>query len=452
MLIFAMSELNLSFIADVFQVALPCPDFVINKITTDSRTVQQNDVFFALSGEKFDGHDFVDEVLSHGAVCVVSRADCAEKSGCLKVDDTLQALGVLAKAWRNKNAHIPVLAITGSSGKTTVKEMTAAILRHKFGKNAVLATQGNLNNHIGLPLTLLNLRQNHRVAVLEMGMNHFGELTYLTHIANPNIALINNALNAHIGNDFNGVADIAKAKSEIYAGLNNGMAIYPFDDANKSIFQAACGTNQQRTFGIKNGDIFADNVQLHPTKSEFSLNIKGEQVTVQLPAAGYHNVLNAAAAAALCADCVSPNEIAAGLKDYKPVGSRLRMISKDLGVQIIDDTYNANPDSMKAAIDVLTAFDSPRIFVMGDMGELGTQAADFHREIGEYAKNKGIEYALFTGELSQNAADAFGENGKWFDNKNALTEYLKSLITPQTTVLIKGSRFMKMEEVVKAFE
>ena len=447
-----MSELSLSFIADVFQVALHCADFVVGKITTDSRTAQKNDVFFALLGDNFDGHDFVDEVLSRGAVCVVSRADCTGKSGCLKVVDTLAALGKLAHAWRNKNPQVSVLAITGSSGKTTVKEMSAAILRRKFGENAVLATQGNLNNHIGLPLTLLNLRKNHRVAVLEMGMNHFGELDYLTHIAKPNIALINNALNAHIGNDFNGVADIAKAKSEIYAGLNNGIAIYPFDDANKSIFQAACGNNQQRTFGIKNGDIFADNVQLYPTKSEFSLNIKEQQVTVQLPAAGLHNVLNAAAAAALCADCVTPNDIAQGLADYQPVGSRLRMINKDFGVRIIDDTYNANPDSMKAAIDVLSAFNAPRIFVMGDMGELGTQAADFHREIGEYAKNKGIEYALFTGELSKNAADAFGENGKWFDNKNALTEYLKSLICPQTTVLIKGSRFMKMEEVVKAFE
>lgn len=447
-----MSELSLSFIADVFQAALPCADFVIGKITTDSRTAQKNDVFFALLGDNFDGHDFVDEVLSRGAVCVVSRADCVGKSGCLKVADTLAALGKLAHAWRNANSQVSVLAITGSSGKTTVKEMTAAILRRKFGENAVLATQGNLNNHIGLPLTLLNLRKNHQYAVLEMGMNHFGELDYLTHIAKPDISLINNALNAHIGNDFNGVADIAKAKSEIYAGLNNGMAIYPFDDANKSIFQAACGTNPQRTFGIKNGDIFADNVQLHPTNSEFSLNIKGQSVKVQLPAAGRHNVLNAAAAAALCADCVTPNDIAQGLADYQPVGSRLRMINKDFGVRIIDDTYNANPDSMKAAIDVLAAFHSPRIFVMGDMGELGTQAIDFHREIGEYAKNKGIEYALFIGELSQNAADAFGENGKWFDNKNALTEYLKSLITPQTTVLIKGSRFMKMEEVVKAFE
>lgn len=447
-----MSELSLSFIADVFQVALPCADFVVGKITTDSRTAQKNDVFFALLGDNFDGHDFVDEVLSRGAVCVVSRADCVGKSGCLKVADTLAALGKLAQAWRNANSQVKVLAITGSSGKTTVKEMTAAILRRKFGENAVLATQGNLNNHIGLPLTLLNLRKNHQYAVLEMGMNHFGELDYLTHIAKPDIALINNALNAHIGNDFNGVADIAKAKSEIYAGLNNGMAIYPFDDANKSIFQVACGNNQQRTFGIKNGDIFADNIQLHPTKSEFSLNIKGQQLAVQLPAAGRHNVLNAAAAAALCADFVSPDEIAQGLADYQPVGSRLRMINKDFGVRLIDDTYNANPDSMKAAIDVLAAFPTPRIFVMGDMGELGTQATDFHCEIGEYAKNKGIEYALFTGELSQNAADAFGENGKWFDNKNALTEYLKSLITPQTTVLIKGSRFMKMEEVVKEFE
>ena len=447
-----MSELSLSFIADVFQAALPCADFVVGKITTDSRTAQKNDVFFALLGDNFDGHDFVDEVLSRGAVCVVSRADCVGKSGCLKVADTLAALGKLAQAWRNKNPQVSVLAITGSSGKTTVKEMSAAILRRKLGENAVLATQGNLNNHIGLPLTLLNLRKNHRVAVLEMGMNHFGELTYLTHIAKPNIALINNALNAHIGNDFNGVADIAKAKSEIYAGLNNGMAIYPFDDANKSIFQAACGNNQQRTFGIKSGDIFADAIQLHPTKSEFSLNIKGQQVAVQLPAAGRHNVLNAAAAAALCADCVTPNDIAQGLADYQPVGSRLRMINKDFGVRIIDDTYNANPDSMKAAIDVLSAFNAPRIFVMGDMGELGTQAADFHAEIGKYAKEKSIEYASFTGELSKNAADAFGENGKWFDHKNALIEYLKSLIQPQTTILVKGSRFMKMEEVVKEFE
>ena len=447
-----MSELTLSFVADVFQVSTPCPDFVVNQITTDSRTAQKNDVFFALLGDNFDGHDFVDEVLAKGAVCVVSRADCIEKSGCLKVDDTLAALGKLAHAWRNKNPQATVLAITGSSGKTTVKEMTAAILRRKFGNNAVLATLGNLNNHIGLPLTLLRLRKNHQYAVLEMGMNHFGELTYLTHIANPNIALINNALNAHIGNDFNGVADIAKAKSEIYAGLNKGIAIYPNNDTNKTIFQAACGENQQRTFGIQNGDIAADNIQLHPTECEFTLNIKGISVAVKLPAAGRHNVLNAAAAAALCADCVSPDDIAAGLKDYKPVGSRLRMISTDSGVRVIDDTYNANPDSMKAAIDVLAAFNAPRIFVMGDMGELGEQAADFHREIGKYAQDKGIEYALFTGELSQNAADAFGENGKWFENKNALTEYLKSLIKPQTTVLIKGSRFMKMEEVVKTFE
>ena len=447
-----MSELTLSFVADVFQVSTPCPDFVVNQITTDSRTVQKNDVFFALLGDNFDGHDFVDEVLAKGAVCVVSRADCVGKVGCLKVDDTLAALGKLAHAWRNKNPQVTVLAITGSSGKTTVKEMTAAILRRKFGNDAVLATLGNLNNHIGLPLTLLRLRHNHQYAVLEMGMNHFGELTYLTHIANPNIALINNALNAHIGNDFNGVADIAKAKSEIYAGLNKGIAIYPNNDTNKTIFQAACGENQQRTFGIQNGDITADNIQLHPTECEFTLNIKGISVAVKLPAAGRHNVLNAAAAAALCADCVSPDDIAAGLKDYKPVGSRLRMISTDLGVRVIDDTYNANPDSMKAAIDVLAAFNAPRILVMGDMGELGEQAADFHREIGKYAQEKGIEYALFTGELSQNAAEAFGENGKWFENKNALTEYLKSLIKPQTTVLIKGSRFMKMEEVVKTFE
>lgn len=446
-----MSELTLSFIAKTFQLACSLPDFTVGKITTDSRNVEKNDVFFALSGEKFDGHDFVDEVLAKGAVCIVSR--CVHKTGTLKVVDTLQALAQLAKAWRKANPNTKVLAITGSSGKTTLKEMTAAILRKTFGENAVLYTKGNLNNHIGLPLTLLGLRNHHQFAVLEMGMNHFGELAFLSDIAQANIALINNALNAHIGNGFDGVGDIAKAKSEIYTGLqNDGIAIFPANNVHQNIFQAACLNHAQRTFGIENGDIFSDNIRLLPTQSYFDLHMPHQTVAVSLPAAGRHNVLNATAAAALCADFATAEQIAAGLADYQPVGSRLKMFQAACGTQIIDDTYNANPDSMKAAIDVLSAFPAPRILVMGDMGELGEKSAEFHAEVGRYAQQKNIEKALFIGEFSQNAAAAFGNNAQWFAHKSDLTNHLKTLLTPQTCVLVKGSRFMEMEKIVQAIE
>ncbi|MDO5685916.1 MAG: UDP-N-acetylmuramoyl-tripeptide--D-alanyl-D-alanine ligase [Neisseria sp.] len=446
-----MPTLDLNFIAQTFQAALNRPNAPVSRIVTDSRDIQAGDVFFALKGERFDAHDFVDEVLRRGALlCVVSREDCAHKAGCLKVADTERALGKLAQAWRMA-LQPTVLAITGSSGKTTLKEMTAAVLRHAFGAEAVLATQGNLNNHIGLPLTLLRLRAAHRFAVVEAGMNHAGELAYLTAIARPNTALINNALHAHIGCGFDGVADIARAKSELYQGLaDDGLAIFPCEDAHAAIFQAASSNRRQRTFGIERGDVHAEQIVLHPTAVDFDLVIGAERARVKLPAPGRHNVHNALAAAALCMDFLGAAQIAAGLRDYRPSGSRLKMVQAACGARVIDDSYNANPDSMKAAVDVLAAFDAPRVLVMGDMGELGAAAADLHRQIGVYAREKSIEYGFFLGEQAALAAAAFGEKGQHFTDKTALTKALQTLIDSDSAILVKGSRFMKMEEVVQA--
>ena len=264
-----MKPLDLNFICQTLGLSMPSENQPVSRIVTDSRDVQEGDVFFALAGERFDAHDFVEDVLAAGATAVlVSHEDCAALKGALKVDDTLAALQKLAKAWR-ENVNPFVFGITGSSGKTTVKEMLAGVLRHRFGDEAVLATAGNFNNHIGLPLTLLKLNEKHRYAVIEMGMNHFGELSLLTRIASPNVALVNNALRAHVGCGFDGVGDIAKAKSEIYEGLlSDGIALIPCEDANIATFEAATAQLNAQTFGVASGDIHAENIELKPLSCE----------------------------------------------------------------------------------------------------------------------------------------------------------------------------------------
>lgn len=446
-----MNILDLNWIHHTFQAALNCPNRPVAHVVIDSRDIQAGDVFFAIQGERFDGHDYVDAALAKGALlAITSRADCVGKEGCLNVDNTEHALGQLAKAWRMR-LNPMVLGITGSSGKTTVKEMVAAILRRAFGAQAVLATAGNLNNHLGLPLTLLKLKPEHRFAVVEMGMNHAGELAYLSNLAKPDKALINNVLHAHIGCGFDSLADIARAKSEIYSGLpENGLAVYPADNEYQPIFQAAAQSCSIRTFGIGQGDVDAEKIVLEPTCSCFYLHLPQSAVEVHLPCAGHHNIHNALAAAALLADVVDAEDIARGLADYQTVGSRLRMLQAACGARLIDDSYNANPDSMKAALEVLAGFDAPRCFVMGEMGELGKHAPQLHWQVGEYARELGIEDALFVGEHAIQAAHAFGEKGQYFANKTDLIQCLKKIITKQHTVLIKGSRFMKMEEVLDA--
>lgn len=447
-----MKKLTLNFIAQTLNLPQPQSDQIINRVVTDSRQAEQGDLFVALVGENHDAHDFVPQVLAKGAWALVLRKDCAGLSGCLKVENTLIALQKMAAAWR-KHINPFVFGITGSSGKTTVKEMLASILRCRFGDDAVLATAGNFNNHIGLPLTLLNLRENHRFAVIEMGMNHFGELAELTQIAKPDIALVNNAMRAHIGCGFNGVDDIARAKSEIYQGLSeNGVAILPAEDINLPIFQAACVDLPQKTFGLNVGDIHAENIVLKALNSGFDLVYHNERVAVVLPVAGKHNIANACAAASLAIHAdMNLGEIAEGLAQFSNIKGRLQVKRGKNNSTILDDTYNANPDSMKAALDVLAQMPAPRIFVMGDMGELGeNEAPSMHAEIGAYAQGLGIEAAYFVGNDSAAAAEKFGERGLWFADKEPLILVMQPELPQGASVLVKGSRFMKMEEVVEA--
>lgn len=455
-----MKPLDLNFICQALNLPMPSESKPVSRIVTDSRDIRVGDVFFALAGERFDAHDFVEDVLAAGAAAVVvSREDCAALKGALKVDDTLAALQTLAKAWRD-NVNPFVFGITGSGGKTTVKEMLAAVLRRRFGDDAVLATAGNFNNHIGLPLTLLKLNEKHRYAVIEMGMNHFGELAVLTQIAKPDAALVNNAMRAHVGCGFDGVGDIAKAKSEIYQGLcSDGIALIPQEDANMAVFKTATlNLNTRtfnlntRTFGIDSGDVHAENIVLKPLSCEFDLVCGDECAAVVLPVPGRHNVHNAAAAAALAlAAGLSLNDVSEGLQGFSNIKGRLNVKSGIKGATLIDDTYNANPDSMKAAIDVLARMPAPRIFVMGDMGELGdNEAAAMHAEVGAYARDQGIEAAYFVGDNSVEAAEKFGADGLWFAAKDPLIQVLSHDLPERATVLVKGSRFMQMEEVAEA--
>ncbi|PSJ80381.1 UDP-N-acetylmuramoyl-tripeptide--D-alanyl-D-alanine ligase [Neisseria iguanae] len=448
-----MKPLDLHFICQALNLPMPSENQLVQRIVTDSRDIQSGDVFFALAGEHFDAHDFVGDVLECGAAAaVVSRENCAWPEGVLKVEDTLAALQTLAKAWRD-NVDPFVFGVTGSSGKTTVKEMLAGVLRRQFGDEAVLATAGNFNNHIGLPLTLLKLNENHRYAVIEMGMNHFDELSMLTQIARPDTALVNNALRAHVGCGFDGVGDIAKAKSEIYQGLaSDGLALVPCEDANIDTFKAATNHLKTQTFGVQSGDVHAENIVLNPLSCEFDLVCGGERAAVVLPVPGRHNVSNACAAAALAqAAGLGLQQISDGLKNFSNIKGRLQIKPGMKGATIIDDTYNANPDSMKAAIDVLAALPVPRVFVMGDMGELGEdEAAVMHAEVGAYARDKGIEFAYFVGDDSVEAAETFGADGLWFAAKDPLVQVMRHDLPENAHVLVKGSRFMKMEEVVEA--
>lgn len=421
-------------------------------VGTDSRAIKKGQLFVALKGENFDGHEYAAQSLEQGAAAVlVSKA--SNVSTAVVVKDTRLALGDLAAHWRAK-FDMPVIAITGSNGKTTVKEMLAAILKVATGDDAsVLATQGNLNNDIGLPMTMLNLGKQHRYAVLEMGMNHTGELSYLTNLAKPNIALVNNAGTAHIG-ELGSVEAIANAKGEIFEGLaDSGTAIINADDVFADLWKQLASKHQQITFGLKvKADVTAK-YQLHAASSDVELIVPNGTVKFLLPAPGLHNVSNAlAAASAALALNVSLEKIATGLSNFVGVKGRLQTKQGFAGAKVIDDTYNANPMSMKAAIDVIKASAGQRIFVMGDMAELGAGAASMHAEIGAYAKTVGIEKFYALGELTKNAVTAFGANAMHFETVEALAESLKGMMNAETTVLVKGSRSMRMERVVDAIQ
>ncbi len=428
------------------------PDVVFCCVGTDSRSIKKGQLFVALKGENFDAHEYAAQSLEQGASSVlVSKA--SNVSPALVVKDTRLALGDLAAYWRSK-FEIPVVAITGSNGKTTVKEMLAAILKVAAGNDeSVLATQGNLNNDIGLPMTMLNLDKQHRYAVLEMGMNHTGELSYLTGLAKPSIALVNNAGTAHIG-ELGSLEAIANAKGEIFEGLvDGGTAVINADDVFAGLWKSLASNHHQVTFGLKAKADVTARYELHEASSAVELITPKGTANFSLPAPGVHNVSNAlAAASAALALNVSLEKIATGLSQFAGVKCRLQVKQGFAGAKVIDDTYNANPMSMKAAIDVLKASAGERVFVMGDMAELGADAASMHAEIGAYAKTAGIEKFFALGALTKNAVIAFGENAAHFETLDTLVESLKSMMNAQATLLVKGSRSMRMERVVDAIQ
>ncbi|MHB1676002.1 MAG: UDP-N-acetylmuramoyl-tripeptide--D-alanyl-D-alanine ligase [Sulfuriferula sp.] len=421
------------------------------RVSTDSRKIQAGDLFIALRGENYDGHQYAQAALKAGAAAVlVDSAGASAGNPAIIVSDTRLALGLLAAYWRQQ-MPARIIGITGSSGKTTVKEMLAAILRTAAGDEAVLATPGNLNNDIGMPLTLLSLNAAHQYGVIEMGMNHSGELAYLSRLACPDVVLINNAGAAHLGM-LGSMEAIARAKGEILTGCaQTGIAIINADDEYAPLWRELAANKSVLEFGV---DASVAAVRATYTAqaaySDMRINLAGTETVLRLPVPGKHNVMNAlAAATAAWALGISAEAIATGLQRFTGIYGRLQYKRGRNGALLIDDSYNANPDSMRAAIQVLAALQGMRLLVLGDMGELGDDAGTAHAEIGAFAKSSGIEGLYTFGELSRQAAAAFGDEAQHFDDMAKLEAALLPRLTTGVTVLVKGSRFMRMERVVE---
>lgn len=445
--------MRLSDIAQAVQGELRGADVQVTSVGTDTRDITPQQLFLAIKGERFDGNQFAAEALAQGAVAVLISDHQSTASPAVLVADTRIALGQLAAYWRNQ-LSAPVAAVTGSNGKTTTKEMLHAILAAAVGDaNCIHATYGNLNNDIGLPLTLLKARAQHQYLVLEMGMNHLGEIDYLTHIAKPNVAVINNAGIAHIG-ELGSRENIALAKGEIFAGLaDDGIAVINADDAFADYWRALNTKRKVLTFGLKApADVMASYAE-GVSDMQVRLTTPNGTVDFALPVLGVHNLYNAlAASTAALALGIANASIAQGLSQFAGVKGRLQHKVGFNGATLIDDTYNANPDSMKAAIDVLSKLQGTTLMVMGDMGELGADAAAMHAEIGRYAKANGIAQLMTLGELSAGAAQAFGAHAQHFTDLDSLVAAVKLHMQVGVTVLVKGSRFMRMERVVDALQ
>lgn len=423
----------------------------IPSVVIDSRQIAPGCLFVAIPGERFDGHQFVSDAGRAGAAAaLVSRVTPGSNVPQIVVDDTRSAMQSMARAWRNQ-FHIPVIAVTGSNGKTTTKEMIASILAAWVGKDRLLATQGNLNNDLGVPLTVLRLRSCHRAAVIELGMNHPGEIEQLARIAQPTVGLVLNAQREH--QEFmQSVEAVALENGQVLAGLpQNGVAVY-MDQPPYTTLWAGLSQHVEShwTFGADGrSTVYALDIDVKPDGSQFCLCSPEGHRVVRLQVPGLHNVTNslASAACALAAGA-SIEHVVAGLESFQAVKGRMQLHRLQDGRLLIDDTYNANPDSVRAAIDVLRALDSPRALVLGDMGEVGDEGPLMHQEIGRYARDHGVEYLLTLGTASRLAAQAFGDKARSFDGVEALVDYLGTLNARCT--LVKGSRFMQLERVVKA--
>jgi len=437
------------------------PDVRFNAVSSDSRTIVAGDLFVALKGENFDGSDFIEGAAQSGAVAALldeaqgarykaQGVNLAPVSLLLVPCSSHIALGRLAAHWRAQFT-IPVVAVTGSNGKTTVKEMLAAILRVAAGgADAVLATKGNLNNDIGMPLTLLKLRATHRFAVIEMGMNHAGEIDYLTRLAQPDVTIINNASGAHLAG-LGSVEAVARAKGEIFSGLPaNGIAVINADDEFAPLWREQAGNHTTIEFALERAVAVHAQWQVQGYGARIEVDTPQGSFNAGLQVPGAHNVRNAlAATAAAVALHIPLSAIAAGLENFSGVGGRLQRKPALHGAVLIDDTYNANPASLRSAIKVLMQAAGKTILVLGDMGELGSDAARLHGEIGAEARDMGVDELLALGELSIHAVREFGAGAQHFERIEDLLAVLDKDLNADSTVLVKGSRFMKMERVVR---
>jgi UDP-N-acetylmuramoyl-tripeptide--D-alanyl-D-alanine ligase len=426
----------------------------IQRVHTDSRTCQAGDLFVALQGERFDANDFLPQVAASGATAALAHhgLDAVNLAG-VEVADTRVALGQLAKGWRTQFA-LPVIAVTGSNGKTTVTQMIASILRAGFGDDA-LATQGNLNNDIGVPQTLLRLRAHHRCAVVELGMNHPGEIAGLADMTQATVALVNNAQREH-QEYMASVEAVAQENGEVIQALPaNGIAVFPAHDEFTPLWQRLAGQRACLRFSLT-GD--ADVQLLNADWCEDHWRVQAQTpagvLRTTLHIAGRHNVGNALAATACAlAAGVTLAVIEKGLQRFEPVKGRSRAFGiqcQGRAITVVDDTYNANPDSVRAAIDVLAELPAPRLLVLGDMGEVGTQGPEFHQEVGLHATQMGIDHVLCLGDLAAFTAQACGAHAQHLPSMEALNQHVTQRLPQLGSVLVKGSRFMKMERVIDA--
>ena len=416
-------------------------------VSTDTRSIGKGELFVAIRGERFDGHEFLAAAKARGAVAALVDEKYAGEVPLpvLVAGDTRRALGRLGRHWRLRFAPV-VIAVTGSNGKTTTKEMLASILRRHAGEEGALATRGNLNTGIGVPLTLLGLRASHRYCAIELGMNHPGEIAMLAEIARPTVALVNNAQREHL-EFMQSVEAVAEENASVYDALPaDGVAVLNADDAMAGVFRRKAGARRRVEFGLQGGEVSGRYV-LKGLESEIVLKTPAGEAAATLAIPGLHNVRNAFAAAA-CAHAagIPVDTIGAGLGEFRPYTGRLQVKKTAAGATLIDDSYNANPDSVRAAIDVLASCPGPTALVLGDMGEVGAQGPEFHAEVGHYAKEKGVGMLLALGSATPDAVKAFGSGAEHFDDVEKL---MKKKIEAKT-ILVKGSRSMRMERVVAA--
>ncbi len=438
----------LSDAARALQLAPPRRDAVFSRVTTDSRAIAPGDLFVALKGDRFDGHDYAAAALRQGAAGVLGARDLGLEAQIVAADSKL-ALGALARAWRAR-FELPLIAVTGSNGKTTVTQMIAAILTAHAGDGAFF-THGNLNNDIGLPLTLLRLRAHHQVGVVELGMNHPGEIAYLAEIARPTVALVNNAQREH--QEFmKTVAEVAGENGAVFGFLpRDGIAVINADDAYAGYWRERAARRAVIDFGVAaSADVTAHAVAaMFGSHLELMTPAGNAEVALRIP--GAHNVLNACAAAACALAAGVPlAAVAAGLGAFLPYRGRLQKKVASSGAVVIDDTYNANPDSVRAAIDVLAAVGGERVLVLGRMGEVGDDGPKYHHEVGAYARERGIQALLAFGEETAPAVAGFGAGAERFEAIEALSAAALVHSRPGATLLVKGSRSMRMERVVAA--